>query len=679
MEIVEDIEKKPFNMKYLLSIVVFCWLPIFACAQNEVTEDANLTETLTENEAETQLLIETLAQYQQHPIDINVATAQDLAQLHLLTPPQINALIVHREKAGNFLSLLELQGIDFFNELIIRRILPYIKINETAKNTDFPLKAMLTKGSNEVRLRWQKNNIPLYEPTEKRFLESHNSLISYRNRYQNNHGFGFMASQDAGEPFAKNINKYGFDFYSFNFFSQIKSLNIQKICLGDFSVQFGQGLLTYTGYARTSTGAFVTSTNRNAPTLTPFTATRESGFFRGVGTVFTLSKQLKLTTFAAFNPIDARLDTNSTTKNVTIRSLQNTGYHREGSELTNKNASNLFSGGFSLRYDTKYGAHLALNSTYHQFSNAYQPEIKLYNQFNFNGLSLLGGSVDYAFQINNAYFFGETALSQNGGIATLNGALVSLDKRVSMSLLHRYLARNYQSLYAKPFGGDANNANGLYAGLDLQLHKKWQLAGYADLVRHDWLRFGVNAPSASVAYFARLSFTKRKKIDAYLQFSTVRGVKNNSINATENTYILSDIARQSARAQVSFIASKAFTWQGRGEVTFGENLTNRGILLYGNGVYKPSFSSLSIATRLAYFDVNDYGTRIYTLEKDVTQAYSGNFYYGKGLRGYISAQYRVAKNYILEAKLGQTWYTKTPNPNFLEKGLEAKIQIRVTW
>jgi Helix-hairpin-helix motif len=675
MEIVENIRKKPFVMKYTLYIAIFSLLPFIIFAQNDVTEDA----LSTENEVEAQLLVETLAQYQQHPLDINTASAQDLAALHLLTSPQINALIAHREKTGNFFSLLELQAIDFFNETAIRRILPYIKIDDIDKNANLSLKAMFKNGNNEARLRWQNNTFSSKESNKNNFLESHNSLISYRNRYQNNHGFSLMASQDAGEPFGKNINKYGFDFYSFNFFSQIKSLKIEKLHIGDFSVQFGQGLLTYTGYARTATGAFVTNISRNAPTLLPFTAARESGFFRGVGTVFTLSKQLKLTTFAAYNPIDARLDTNSITKNVTIQSIQNTGYHREGSELTNKNASNLFSTGFSLRYDGKYGAHIALNTTYHQFSNAYQPTIKLYNQFNFNGLSLLGASVDYAFQRNNAYFFGETALSQNGGIATLNGALVSLDKRVSVSLLHRYLARNYQSLYAKPFGGDANNANGFYAGMDIQLHKKWQLSGYADLVHHDWLQYEVYAPSQSMAYFARLSFTKKKKMEAYLQFSTVLGAKNAPINVNENTYIVSNTARQSVRTQLNVVASTSLTLQGRGEVTIGESVATRGLLLYGDALYKKPFSSLSVATRLAYFDVNDYNTRIYTLEKDVSNAYSGNFYYGKGIRGYVSAHYRVAKNYIVEAKLGQTWFIQTPSTSILEKGLEAKIQIRCVW
>ena len=52
----------------------------------------------------------------------------------------------------------------------------------------------------------------------------------------------------------------------------------------------------------------------------------------------------------------------------------------------------------------------------------------------------------------NLTWFGEVATSANGGKAMNTGLLMSLDKRVSMSLLYRNYGRNYQAQFARSFG-----------------------------------------------------------------------------------------------------------------------------------------------------------------------------------------------------------------------------------
>ncbi|MBP9160981.1 MAG: helix-hairpin-helix domain-containing protein, partial [Flavobacteriales bacterium] len=46
------------------------------------------------------------------PLDLNHATAQDLADLYMLSDIQVNAIIDHIQRFGKFISIYELQTID---------------------------------------------------------------------------------------------------------------------------------------------------------------------------------------------------------------------------------------------------------------------------------------------------------------------------------------------------------------------------------------------------------------------------------------------------------------------------------------------------------------------------------------------------------------------------------------
>jgi hypothetical protein len=61
------------------------------------------------------------------------------------------------------------------------------------------------------------------------------------------------------------------------------------------------------------------------------------------------------------------------------------------------------------------------------------------------------------------------AISDNLGFGLLNGVMMSLDKKVDVSILHRYYSRNYQTIYASAFaeGSRPQNENGLYFGLSV--------------------------------------------------------------------------------------------------------------------------------------------------------------------------------------------------------------------
>ena len=90
-------------------------------------------------------------------------------------------------------------------------------------------------------------------------------FIRYTYNYKQLLAYGFTGEKDAGEPFFRNAQRYGFDFYSFHFFLQQSGI-IRALAIGDFTVNMGQGLIQWQTTAFTKTSQAL-SIKREAPCL----------------------------------------------------------------------------------------------------------------------------------------------------------------------------------------------------------------------------------------------------------------------------------------------------------------------------------------------------------------------------------------------------------------------------
>ena len=81
--------------------------------------------------------------------------------------------------------------------------------------------------------------------------------------------------------------------------------------------------------------------------------------------------------------------------------------------------------------------------------------------------------------------FGETAISSNLGLATLNGMIANLHSNLTMSVLHRYYSPNYFALLGNAFGETSriNNEHGMYVGMAINLFRGLTLDAYFDIFR----------------------------------------------------------------------------------------------------------------------------------------------------------------------------------------------------
>ncbi|MFN7116415.1 MAG: ComEA family DNA-binding protein, partial [Saprospiraceae bacterium] len=485
-----------------------------------------LQNTDSEGAFDFNTIFERLEDFRNDPINLNKANEAILRDLGLLSDAQILDLLAYRQLAGDLISIYELQAIPSFDLPTIRRILPFVTVRGSLDDYQIPLSEMLQNGRDEVFMRWSR----ILEP-QKGFSSSASSpylgdpnqlYMRYRHAYGTRLSYGITAEKDRGEEFFKGSNRQGFDFYSGHLFIRDLNKTLKAIALGDYSVSIGQGLMVYTGFGIGKSGSPLVL-KRTGRVLNPYTSANEVNFFRGAAATISLSKSLEITTFTSFRKRDANLgsaaDTVISDSDIRVfTAFDLDGLHRTPGEIADEKVLNQTTLGASIKWKNNF-SHLAINGLYDRFDKILQRRLQPYNQFAFNDDRLLNISVDYSFLWRNFNFFGETAMSDNGAIATLNSVLMSLDRTVDFAIVHRHFPRHYQALNANPFAETtgAANENGLYLGLEMRPVKNWILSAYFDAWQHPWLRFQVDAPSRGWEYRARLSYEMRRRLRAYVE------------------------------------------------------------------------------------------------------------------------------------------------------------------
>jgi len=302
----------------------------------------------------------------------------------------------------------------------------------------------------------------------------------YGFNYRNKIRFGLTTEKDPGEIFFNDTLKNPFEFLSAYLYLQDLA-KIKTLIVGDYHLEFGQGLTMWSGLAF-GKSADVIDIKKRKKEIRPNTSTNENRFMRGVATKINIAN-FDITAFYSNKNIDGNiLIADTLPKDETyFSSFQESGYHRTLNELLDKNiiSENIFGGRISYRknffnigataFETNLGSEL-LNPN------------KIYNQFEFSGKQNLNFGFDYNVIFRNINLFGEFSASKNGGKAYLIGGLFMLDPRVSFSILYRNYQKDFQNLFCNAFGENNknNNEKGLYFGISAQLTPKISCYAYSD-------------------------------------------------------------------------------------------------------------------------------------------------------------------------------------------------------
>ena len=616
-------------------------------------------------------------------LNINKVSLQEILDLDIIDELAANAIIQHRSKYGKFISLEELQTIDQLGMEELYALLPFISIKGDIDDVQVKLQDLFTKGNNELYLRYsrllekQKGFTSLEQgSTAQRFLGSQDDIyIRFKHSYENFLSYGVTMEKDAGEEFFQGSNKYGFDFYSAHIFARKLSDKVRAVAIGDFNVQFGQGLILNSGFGR-GKSADAVRIKRNGYTLRPYTSVAENDFMRGAGATFGLHEHVELSVFGSRLQRDANIVLPDTLdqEDFFFSSLQISGFHRTPNEIEDENSITQNTLGGNLSWD-KGRFSVGANVLYNFFNRPFERNIQPFNQFLFNDDKLLNASLDYSYIKGNIHFFGETAVSDNGAIATLNSVLLNLDRKATIALSYRDYSKDYQAINANGFGEtvSVNNEKGLYLGLEFAPHKQWRINAYADVWQHPWLRFNVDGSSVGSEYLARVTYSQRRKMEFYTQFRLERKQRNNSnIEAVFDQLV--DQTRTQLRFHYKTILSSAIELRSRLELssfTNSDGLDNSfGYMIYQDLIYRPKFSPFSLTTRFALFDTDDFNSRIFAFENDLLFNFSIPAFFNQGIRFYLNLRYKPNRSTTLELRFAQSRFA---NMDVISSGL-AEIQ-----
>ncbi|CAG0965273.1 hypothetical protein FLAV_00926 [Flavobacteriales bacterium] len=699
-------------MKKLTLYIFLFWVATTQLSAQKNEADKNLIiekriEFLLENSEDTEedysTLFDRFLYFFDNPINLNNTNKQELQDLSLLNEIQINYLLEHIRLHGKLMALEELQSIEGFTLETILLIKPFVKISYITEQARLSWNELIKNGKHSYFIRYQQilEKQAGYAPIEdsllalkpnSRYLGSNARLFTrYRYTYGNTLSLGITTEKDPGEEFFRGTQKNGFDFYSAHFFIRNRG-KMKQLAIGDYQAQFGQGLTLWSGLAF-GKGADILLIKRNATGLLPYSSVDENRFLRGAGSSWQFNN-IELTAFYSSKKIDANVQEPDTSFAVdqdvtTITSFQQSGFHRTPGEIADKNSVQRIDAGGHFAYKRR-NLNVGTTIIHSAFNSNYKPNLSYYNQFNLDTNYLTNLGVDYNYVYRNINLFGETSHSLNAGFASINGAIMMLDPKLTFSILHRNFQRNYRTLLSNAIAENTlpYNEQGLYLGIKSNPLKYFSITAYFDTYKFTWLKYQVNSPSEGNEYLVQLNYTPSKKLDMYVRVRERSKFRNTQ--TPENTILYPVEQNQiNYRYDISYKVTDAVKLKSRIELLqykLGENEKNeKGFMLYQDVIYQSLKSPFTFTFRYTLFETDSYDSRIYAYENDVLYAFSIPAYYYRGSRSYLIIKYSGIRNVDFWFRIAQTFYN---NQTEIGSGLdlingntktEIKAQIRISF
>ncbi len=634
-------------------------------------------------------LYESLFQYFIQPLDLNQAKKSDLISTFLLSERQIEDFLRHRESYGKLLSIYEIQAIPSWDAITIERILPFITITESTLQQDTRnlFQRILAEKNKTLLVRYSRTLETQRGYTSDttgatRYVGSPDRIYTrVRVSHLNDFSIGFTLEKDAGEQFIwdKKTKRYGFDFLSAHavLYNQGK---FKTIALGDYQLQFGQGLIMGAGFAAGKGSETINTVRRSTQGIRPYTSVLETNFQRGAAATYNKG-QFDITGYYSRVGEDGGASSQIIADSLNqggegdfISSLIATGFHRTASEIEKKDNFVRQDAGGNVTYrDKQNNLELGATFAYTSYNKTLQRSDRLYNRFEFNGKNNYNFGINYSYAWRNMSFFGEAARSKSGGMGIISGVILSLARPLEMSMLFRKYDRDFHTFYGASFGEGSRpiNEQGFYWGIKYSPSKKWQLAAYYDRFCFPWMRFLVDAPSEGYEYLARLTYRPSRAIQLYGQFRQEvreKNYRNDDNTNTSNFNTIKPYTRRNYQLNCNYKAEEIVSLRARVQFSSYEHeaAPTQGYVVVQD--VNLDFGKVRFSTRFALFDTDDYDNRQYVYEKDVLYYFFIPAYYGRGFRNFYMVQLKLGKKIDLWAKWA---YTKYRNQENIGSGLEG--------
>jgi hypothetical protein len=618
-------------------------------------------------------LEEDLNYFAQNPIKLNNTTKEELQKLQFLSDQQIESLLYYLYRNKPMRSLYELQLVDGFDEFVIRNLLPFVVLGnvETAPQKLPSIATILKKGKHEFLWRVDRTleqkagyapsaNDSLAEATNKKYVGDPNYFsMRYSFRYRDKIDVGLTSEKDAGEQFWGAYHK-GFDYYAAYF--QLTDIGIIKsLVIGNFRANFGQGLVIHPEMTYSKSNDVINVLPQNAG-IRKCSSTDEYNYMRGLGVTLKNGK-VEASAFYSFRFIDGDSTGNGFT------SIKTDGLHRTVSDLSRKNTIWLQVMGGNVNWHLQ-NLHIGLTLTDTRLSMPLQPTLRPDNQFNFSGNHQIAGGVNYQFRLHPFNFFGETALTDRNGAATINGCSFSPISTFQIVTLYHHYSPRYSVLLSGGFaeGASVNNEDGYYMGIQAHPIRHWEFSFAADTYSFPWLNYSVSRPSNGYDLLFTAHFLHSRSVEMFWKIRYKEKEKN--LSSTETTYFTGKYSTTNFYYSLNYTLNNHFVLKNIIAINRGaDDITKAhyGYLLVQDFSYTPTRFPFVVNVRYEVFDAPSYDTRFYVYEKDLLYVFSVPMLYGKGSRYFLNMHYDMNKHLSLWLKIAQTIYEDTSS---IGSGLE---------
>jgi hypothetical protein len=662
--------------------ILFIFSIAFSQQSFDIIAIEDVIEEISEN-SDNQLdyasLLEDLWYYYENPVNINSCSYEDLAKLHFMTDYQIRSLLDYISKRGPLTSIYEVQYIYGFNEKLARYLGHFITLGTETVISEIRPGEMLNYGRHDFYIVGSEclqekagfspvpDSVLSVNPDKSRYLgDPYRLRAKYHYQFRDRMIFSIQAEKDPGEEFLKGSNTAGFDFYSG--YLQVNDVGMLKnIIIGDYYLQFGQGLTLFSGLAF-GKSAFSTDVIKRVTGIRRFSSADENTFFRGMATTIRW-KMFDFSLFFSKKKVDANLHDTIDDGEDEFSSFQGSGLHRTPSENEDEKSISEVAVGTNILFKAEK---LRIGGTLvrYGFGGTFNPSEKLYHLYDFRGSSLLNAGIDYRYRLNNLELFGEVSYG-NDNWAILNGILLQAGELTSFTLLYRNYSKGFYAYRNNPFSEYAskNNEQGLYLGTTVYPIKFFKVTAYCDVFKSPWLRYNVSAPSAGRDCLIQVDFTPGRHMEFYFRYKSETKSKNNNDDAAPAP-LVEDYTVNKIRIHAGYDLFKQINFRNRLEYNVlkpEEGLKESGWYFSQDIGYAVQKLPLSFWLRFAVFDCESYDTRVYAYENTVPFSFSVPFFYHKGIRFYSMIKCSLNKYLTFWFRYGITQFR---DQDFIGTGLD---------
>ncbi len=611
------------------------------------------------------------------PIDVNSASMDELLLVPGLTAQLAEAIIAYREDQS-FTKLEDLVNVRGIGPATLDQLNPWITVQYPGNRRTRWLESMGSEQFFRFQQRFPTANgyqgvgdAPPHYPGSPARLYHRQSVTTARI------SANLTQVKLPGEPYR---SPAGFDFTSANL-SVYNTGPVKRLIAGDFAARFGQGLVLWSSPTFGKGGQAHTASFRRSHGLTPYRSSGQINYLRGFAAELSLplpnALRSRVTELTMSGFYSRRNRSAVEVNGDTIRPPSGNPYHRTETELMRRNNTRELVKGGNLHLNIRS---LSMGITWMSYG-LNRPVLTHPGSAPYQGSYHRSMGADFIIDAGKRRFFGEYAwrigrsangtdlkkLSHQRNYAWMAGAMGEFMDGVDWIFSVRSYQPGYWSELAGAFGegvGVPVNQNGWYFGFRLRSTSKVVLQGFLDRFHFPEPPRGLTRPSSGWETMISLQYRKHSGLSCQFRIRyKVRDIEPETSDDFLRAWRMTGTSsRLAGRFQMNWQIQKGLFIRSQINIiqTGRTASSNKTGFAVSQALRIQPGKSLRLDFGWSFFDTDDFSSRLYLHEYDLTNVMSFNMSHGTGRRSYAVLRYQPFRWILIETKIGYVQYSDRP-------------------